>query len=404
MAANRAFFRPIRSCAAIPTLCTVSIASAVRSIRAEPRAPDPPPRVWRDWLLVAVLLPTTVLEGILRPDLVWRPVALVVGVGLVFTLLWRRTHPLAMVVLGFGTWIVVGLLSLVAADGSVGLYASACVLLLAYALFRWGSGREWITGLAVMLVSAGVGIAADYTGVVESVGGMFVLLTPPLLALAVRYRNTAHVRERDQIKLRERELLARELHDTVAHHVSAITIRAQAGQVVAASDPAAALDALRVIEAEAVRTLAELRTIVGVLRHAEDAELEPQQGVADIERLGAADHGPRVDVTLTGDLDDLAPSLGAGLYRIAQEAVTNAMRHARHATRVDVRVDGDDDCVRLTVRDDGDAWAGGRGPDGYGLIGMSERATLLGGTLVAGPGDSRGWSVDVELPRVAPAS
>jgi signal transduction histidine kinase len=240
--------------------------------------------------------------------------------------------------------------------------------------------------------------------VVEAFFGSLVLLTPALLGASVRYWTTARGRELDQIKLREREQLARELHDTVAHHVSAITIRAQAGQVVAASDPSAAVDALRVIEQEAVRTLGEMRTIVGVLRRGEAADLVPQQGVSDIERLGATDHGPRVDVTMTGDLDDLAPSLGAALYRIAQEAVTNAMRHARHATRVDVRVVGDDDCVRLTVRDDGDAAASGRGPDGYGLIGMAERATLLGGTLVAGPGDGRGWSVDVVLPRAVPVA
>jgi signal transduction histidine kinase len=357
--------------------------------------------VWRDWLLVAVLLPTTVLEGVLRPDVAWRPVALVAGLVTVCTLLWRRTHPLAMVEVAFGTWIVLGVASLVAADTAVGLYSNACVLLLPYALFRWGSGREWTIGLPVMLAAAGIGIAEDYTGVVDSVVGLFVLLAPALLGVTVRYRNSAHLRELDQMRLRERERLARELHDTVAHHVSAIAIRAQAGQVVAAADPAAALDALQVVEHEAVRTLAEMRTIVGVLRRTEQAELAPQQGVADIEGLRDADREPRVHVTMAGDLDDLAPSLGAGLYRIAQEAVTNALRHARHATRVDVRVVGDPDRVRLTVCDDGDASTGGRRPDGYGLIGMSERATLLGGTLVAGPSEKRGWTVEVVLPRAA---
>lgn len=382
----------------------MAIASAVRSLWAEPRAPDPPRRVWRDWLLLAALLPATVLEGIFRPDVVWRPVALLIGVGLVITLLWRRTHPLAMVAVGFGTWIVLGLASLLTVGASVGLYTSACVLLLTYALFRWGSGQESIIGLGLMLTSAVIGLAVDWTGVVEAVFGMLVLLVPALLGASVRYRATARGRELDQIKLREREQLARELHDTVAHHVSAITIRAQAGQVVAASDPAAAVDALRVIEQEAVRTLDEMRTIVGVLRRGEAVERVPQKGVSDITRLRTPDHRPHVDVTLTGDLDDLAPSLGAALYRIAQEAVTNAMRHARHATRVEVRVVGDDDCVRLSVRDDGDASLSGRGPDGYGLIGMSERATLLGGSLVAGPEEGRGWSVDVILPRAVPSS
>ena len=106
---------------------------------------------------------------------------------------------------------------------------------------------------------------------------------------------------------------------------------------------------------------------------------------------------------MSGDLDRIAPSLGAALYRIAQESVTNAMRHARHATRVDVEIVGDEESVRMTVRDDGETSAL-RGPDGYGLIGMTERAALLGGRLVAGPGETRGWLVDVVLPRTVPAS
>ena len=136
-----------------------------------------------------------------------------------------------------------------------------------------------------------------------------------------------------------------ELHDTVAHHVSVIVIRAQAGR----AQPAAAVDALEVIEEEASRTLAELRALVGTLR----PDLAPQRGVADIERL--AETNSRVDVQLAGDLVDVRPLVGAALYRIAQESITNAIRHARHATRIDVRVTGDHDCVRLTVRDDGEA-------------------------------------------------
>jgi signal transduction histidine kinase len=382
----------------------VAIAPALRSLWAEPAVPDPPARVWRDWVLVAALLVAAALEGALRPDVVWRPAAIALAVVTVLTLLWRRTHPLAMVSVPFGIWIVTGPMSEIAGlDEPFGLYTSACVLVLAYALFRWGSGRQMVIGFAVMAASAAVSITVEWAGVVDAVTGLIVLLLfPTLLGWAVRWWTTARGRQLDQMKLREREQLARDLHDTVAHHVSAITIRAQAGQVVAATDPAAALDALRVIEGEATRTLAEMRTIVGVLRRGESADLVPQQGVADIHRLRGTGHGPQVEVTMTGDLDDVAPSLGAALYRIAQESVTNAMRHARHATRVDVHVVGEDECVRMTVRDDGDATAG-RGPDGYGIVGMTERATLLGGALSAGPGTGRGWTVDVVLPRTVPA-
>ncbi|MFN2506646.1 MAG: sensor histidine kinase, partial [Acidimicrobiales bacterium] len=219
--------------------------------------------------------------------------------------------------------------------------------------------------------------------------------------VAVRYQSKARARGMDQVKLLEREQLARELHDTVAHHVSAIAIRAQAGRVVASSDPAAALEALVVIEEEASRTLAEMRAMVGALRHGEEPDLAPQRGVADIERLttGAGDR-PQVDIELSGDLDGLRPSVDAALYRLAQESITNALRHARHATRIRVTVQGEDDCVSLTVGDDGDPAAfDPRSTTGFGLIGMAERAKLLGGTLAAGPSRNRGWTVHAVLPR-----
>jgi signal transduction histidine kinase len=87
------------------------------------------------------------------------------------------------------------------------------------------------------------------------------------------------------------------------------------------------------------------------------------------------------------------------MYRLAQEAITNAQQHARHATRIDVHVAGGDDYVRLTVRDDGDAGSADASRPGYGLVGMAERAALLGGTLEAGPGPGKGWTVNAVLPR-----
>ncbi|QNE17849.1 sensor histidine kinase [Kribbella qitaiheensis] len=375
--------------------------NAVRSLWAEPRAPQPPVRVWRDWVLVGLLVPTAILEGIFREHLIWRPVALAFGVCGVILLLWRRTHPFAVVAVAFGALIVLDIVSLINVHSSVGLYTMVCVVLLPYSLFRWGSGREIGVGLMFVLTALAVGLAVDYTGVGNAVAGSMFLLFPAALGAAVRFRTSARTRELDQVRLREREQLARELHDTVAHHVSAILIRAQAGRVVAGSDPGAAVDALSVIEAEASRTLAEMRTMVAGLRADEAAALAPQPGVADLERLARGTTGDRllVDVGLSGDLDDLAPSVGAAIYRIAQESITNAVRHARDATRVEVRVAADEGCVRLTIRDDGSA--GSAGPVGYGLVGMTERATLLGGSFEAGPGPDRGWTVEAVLPKGA---
>jgi signal transduction histidine kinase len=122
--------------------------------------------------------------------------------------------------------------------------------------------------------------------------------------------------------------------------------------------------------------------------------------LADIGRLARSVGGwPRVDVQEAGDFAELSPGLGVALYRIAQEAVTNAVRHARDATRVTVRVADEDEQVRLTVRDDGDASPTGHTPAGYGLVGMAERASLLGGSLQAGPDPDGGWTVDALLPK-----
>lgn len=375
--------------------------NALRSLWTEPRAPDPPVRVWRDWALVGVLMLGTLIEGSLRDDVVWRPVALVLAFGLALPLLHRRTEPLAAVAAFFGAVIVLDVVALAYDAGAVGLDITALVLLLPYSLFRWGSGREAVIGLPIMLMAAALGTASDYTGAGNAVAGLVFLLFPAVLGASVRYRAASRLRQIDQIKLREREQLARELHDTVAHHVSAIVVRAQAGRVVAASDPSAALDALEVIEAEASRTLAEMRTMVGTLRHGETPDLAPQLGVADIELLArSVGDTPHVDVELSGDLTDLRPSVGAAIYRIAQESMTNATRHARHATRIDVRVLGEERYVRLTVSDDGDPSSSGVDlSSGYGIAGMSERAKLLGGTLEAGPNEGRGWTVDMVLPR-----
>ena len=381
------------------------ISSVVRSLRDEPRAAAPPPRVWRDWALVAVLLLTAVLEGIFRTDVPWRPVAVVLAVALVFPLLWRRTHPLAVVAVVFGAVMALNIATLI--DGpaeSVGLYTMIYVVLLPYSLLRWGSGREVIIGLSIIVVTGVLGIATDYTNLGEAAGGFVFLMFPAVLGALVRFWTTSRTREIDQVRLREREQLARELHDTVAHHVSAMVIRAQAGRVVATSDPEAAGDALRVIEEEGSRTLAEMRTMVGALRDREDASLTPLNGVADIERLARnIDGEPQVRVGLTGDLDELGPAVGAATYRIAQESVTNALRHARNATRIDVQVVGEPDAIRVTVRDDGDPVHASSVNAGYGVIGMTERAALLGGTLDAGPGPERGWVVDALLPLARPA-
>jgi signal transduction histidine kinase len=153
-----------------------------------------------------------------------------------------------------------------------------------------------------------------------------------------------------------------------------------------------------VIEEEASRTLDEMRTMVRVLRRDDAVELAPAATVTDLQRLvSTGDSGPAVTVRVDDAVGALAAPIASALYRIAQESVTNARRHARHATRVDVLLVATGDRVRLTVHDDG--VPGSASAAGYGLTGMAERAALLGGICTAGPDPDGGWIVVADLPR-----
>lgn len=373
----------------------------LRSLLEEPRPSAPPVRVWRDWALLAVVTISGVLEGVLREDLPLPGLSVVLTVGLAPLLLWRRTHPLAVVAIAFGVTAVVDI-ALIASDAQVlDMATMVYFLVLPYSLFRWGSGREAVTGLVIILVPATMALFVNWTGLADTIGGVAALLSAFALGWAVRSQNDAQERGLEQAKSQERVLLARELHDTVAHHVSAIAVQAQAGRALAATSPSSPLEALEVIEVEASRTLAEMRAMVRVLRNGELVDYAPQPGVADLERLsGASPAGPQVQVRLSGDLAALPQSIDAAVFRIAQEAVTNALRHSRNATLIDVRVTGDQETVSLVVRDDGDPRAADPAHDaGFGLTGMAERALLLGGSCEAGPCPGRGWAVSATLPR-----
>ena len=365
----------------------------------EPRAPGAPTHVWRDWVLVGLLVPVAIAEGVLSEAVLWRPLTTALTAALMLTLPWRRTQPLLMVTLAFGSTAVVQTIAIAQGVDWKGLDTNIFMLILIYALLRWGSGREALLGLAVVSISFATAIWISASGWKEVLGASLFLLFPAALGASVRYQNSAHRRAREQVRLRERGELARELHDTVAHHVSAIAIQAQAGRALAAQRTEAAVEALAIIEEAASRTLLEMRRIVGALRDEGDAARAPTANLADIERLARDDAFPlRVIVTLTGELDELDTSMQSTLYRLAQEAVTNAVRHAHGAGGVTVRIEGEAGRVRLRVDDDGEPVTGTT-DQGFGLRGMTERVTLLGGTLHAGPGATRGWTVEAVLPK-----
>ncbi len=377
--------------------------TARRSFWHEPRPADAPPLRRLDGLLAGVLAAAALVEGIARPDVTWRPLVTVLALALVPALPWRRSRPLVAALLGWGVAGLLAVLQLTADTGDLGLYSMLAVLVLLYSLVRWGSGREVVLGTAFVTVVVVLGMFASSAGWADAFGGSVLLVSLVALAAVFRYRADLWQRQQREIRNEERVALARELHDTVAHHVSAIAVQAQAGGVVADLQPEKAAEVLAAIESEASRTLAEMRSMVRVLREDEAVAYAPQLGVADLPGLVRADATPAVVVSLAGSLTRLARPVDAAVYRLAQESLTNALRHARSATRVGIDVRREGDAVRLRVTDDGRTEPGPAPEPGFGLLGMAERAHLLGGSFSAGPGPAGGWVVEAVLPAEAPA-
>ncbi|SDP35783.1 Signal transduction histidine kinase [Pedococcus dokdonensis] len=372
--------------------------AVLSSVWEEPRPPDAPPIGRLDQLLAGGFAVAALVEGIVRPGLDWRPLVTVLALVLVPALSWRRQRPLTAAALGWGVAGILSALQLTANTGDLGLYSMAAVLVLLYSLARWGSGREVVAGLAFVTVVVALGMYAASAGWAELFGGVVLLLLVVALAAAFRYRADVSRRRQREIRNDERLSLARDLHDTVAHHVSAIAVQAQAGGVVAAAQPERAAEVLAAIEIEASRTLAEMRSMVRVLREEDAVDFAPQPGVADLPALARAHPSPTVEVVVDGSQHPLPGPVDAAIYRIAQESLTNAVRHARSATSVAIDVCREAGSVRLRVSDDGRTEPGPGPARGFGLRGMAERAELLGGSFSAGPGPDGGWVVEAVLP------
>ncbi len=294
--------------------------NAATSWWAEPAAHDPPPRVPRDWILATATMLALLLEAVFHDDLVWRPIVIALGCGLPAAILFRRTHGLIAAALAFGTFAVLDVATWLADAGPVRLYSGTVVIVLVYALFRWASSRDATIGSGFIAAALIASVTTDFTGTADAIGGVAVLLFTAALGVSVRARQAAREQLVEQAKLQERAQLARELHDTVAHHVSAIAIQAQAGLVLARSSSLdGAVESLEIIDREAARTLAEMRTMVGALRDRQrQPTVAPPRGLADIEHLAASGNGSvPIDVELGGELVNLPPALEAALYRVA---------------------------------------------------------------------------------------
>jgi signal transduction histidine kinase len=230
-------------------------------------------------------------------------------------------------------------------------------------------------------------------------------------AVGEKFREVDEAKERAELAEREREerarravaderaRIARELHDVVGHSVSVMTVQASAVRVRLDDDQGQVREALEVVERTGREALAEMRRMVGVLRHADEAPaLAPQPSLEQIETLVARtrEAGLPVELRIEGDPIELPAGIDLTAYRLVQEGLTNAIKHAR-AQRAEVLVRYAAGEVEVTVSDDGRG--GGDGDSGgHGLVGIRERVSVYGGRLEAGVRPEGGFRLRATLP------
>jgi len=366
-----------------------------------------------DLLLAAAVAATGVAQALRSPadgliDQAWA--SIVVSAAAAAALSWRRRRPMAVAA------VVVAMTALEPNPLAlwIGLYTAAAYI---------GAGvRLWIICAVAALVSAGpvyVGTGPNPLGVLAN--AVFGVGIPVLFGLWVgtRRRLLASLRDRaarlereqhllaDRARIEERAQIAREMHDVVAHRVSLIVLQAGALEVAAAHDPAEAAHTAAVIRSTGRQALEELRSLIGVLRTGrdggdDDSPLAPQPTLADLSALVAASRSAGLDVSLAvaGVRRPLDAVVERTAYLIAQEALTNAHKHAGSVT---AQVSLNYQPAAMTVEVTNAAPVAGDPPPslpsgGNGLIGLRERANLLGGTFEAGPQRYGGWRVRAVLP------
>ena len=307
--------------------------------------------------------------------------------------------------------IVFGVLLAIAADGSTLTIAALLALVVVVYLFASTHGRRWSVLPALpFLVNAIEPFNGEDAGL-SSVLLLMVVVAAAALGDSRRQRGEA-LAERDETRqamsdtlqdraaMEERARIARDLHDVVAHHVSAIAVQAESARLTTeglSEEGRAHFDSIGQTARDA---LTEMRRLLGVLREDASAEAarDPQPSLAHVNDLveTARAAGSPVTLTLEGMVVPLPTGVDLCAYRILQEALTNVRRHAPGAA-VEVELEYQPDALRLRVRDHGSGTPS-EDADGHGLLGMRERAIMVGGTLTAGPAEEGGFAVEAVLP------
>ena len=336
------------------------------------------------------------------------PVAgfLLLAIGSV-TLFWRRSRPLA--VLGVALAMTIAWMALGFPGNPVFL-----ILVSLYAVGRYVP--EWrfsLAALAAALAVVGFGQLTDGDSASEVVTGLILTALSCYVGRRVRIRSyyAAVARERaEHLEWKRateaqraiadaRAGIARELHDVVAHNVSVMTVQAGVARLVVADDPERAQEAIGAVEVAGRRALDELRHLLGVLRpETGSGELDPQPALDQVHELVDQLRQTGMSISLAVDVSSELPvRVDLFAYRIVQEALTNVLKHGGVDAAVQVRLEETDGRLDIEVIDTGTGTSTLPG-SGQGIVGMKERALLLGGTFEAGPRPEGGFRVLARLP------
>jgi signal transduction histidine kinase len=335
------------------------------------------------WLVLLILGPP-------REAPPWTLIGTVAGIASGAALYWRRTHPERVMLVTLAGGLVI---QLIFPDG-VFPYAG---LIAIGSLAAARPPRVSLVGLVALL-----GLTALNFFTQPEEDATFAMLLPVVawaLGEAARNRRIAIEQASRHAVGEEQARIARELHDVIAHSVSVIVVQASAADDVFDERPDQARAALRSIESAGREALAELRRLLAAVRTDDEGEpAHPQPGLDRLGELAAPLRAAGLEVALHREGVACAVPAGVDLsaYRIVQEALTNTLRHAR-ASRAEVTVRSAPGLLELDVLDDGYGGPPGDG-GGRGIAGMRERATMLGGTLDAGPLPGGGFRVHARLP------
>jgi signal transduction histidine kinase len=356
------------------------------------------PARWLDAALVAGLLVAVAADAVGGPPAQDPPVAaLLLAVAQVVPLWWRRSHPLPVVAVQLAAYLVATVV--LEAGGA----AYLALLPGIYTVASLRGARLGLLAAGAELAVKGLAMAVTGAGALPDHLALDALALVCGLYVRARRTHAAALRERETRAAvdEERRRIARELHDVVAHHVSVMTLQAGGLEQRLRADGAGeqASGAAAAIRRTGKEAMTELRRLLGVLR-ADADDRQPQPDLDRIEDLVARmrEAGLPVAYRREGRGRPVGAGVALAAYRIVQEALTNTLRHAGPVP-TEVAVTVTDDGVRLLVADEGNEGGARDGsPGGVGLEGMRERATLLGGTVQAGPRPGGGWLVAAELP------